>query len=296
MLIGFFDDTDLLIDGNDVHPDIFVYGGYFIEQTRLSEFQARIVEAKERHGLSWHAPVKWNMRDATLHKFYDNDHLLNENVYKTAFSKSNELRRDLLSLLVEFDAVVMVSARYDISYKEEDIPTYFGWAFENLLQRMGLMVQSRYPNKDYPGIQVVADWPSTSLEKRMFDVYLGGYHFGHGVPKGQDYLSGPLKKLGFADSLFHTSTLHSGPLQIADMVVGCARDFLAWAIKESKPQRIKGLFDLIVPLFYHAENGNISDYGFKLAKGYFFNNKFFHLESKIAEFVELSKETTYTNN
>ncbi len=288
MLTGFFDDTDLLIDGDDIHPDIFVYGGYFIEQSRLSEFQAQIVKTKEKHGLIWHAPVKWNMRDATLRKFYDGEHWLSEGSYELAFSKSNELRRDLLSLLVEFEAVVMVSARYDVSYKEENLPTYFGWAFENLLQRMGLMIQFRYPNKDYPGVQVVADWPSTSLEKRMFDLYLGGYHFGRGISTGQNYFSGPLKELGFADSLLHTSTLHSGPLQIADMVVGCARDFLAWAIKDAKPQRIKGLFDMLAPLFYHDKDGRIADFGFKLAKGYFFNGKFFDLETKIKEYIALT--------
>ena len=65
------------------------------------------------------------------------------------------------------------------------------------------MAQVRYPDRNYPGFTVVADWPSAALERRMFDTYMGGYHFGHGISTGQRYHSGPLKQYGFADSLYH---------------------------------------------------------------------------------------------
>jgi hypothetical protein len=291
MLIGFFDDTDLLIDKDDKKPDIFVYGGYFIEQERLPAFQTRICAIKEAQGLLGQAPLKWNMRDDSLRKFYDVDHWL-KGMYGSALAKSAAIRPQLLGLLAEFDATIMISARYDQSYNAEELPTYFAWAFENLLQRMGLMAQTRYPEKDYPGFSLVADWPSAAMERRMFDIYLGGYHFGHGISTNQTYFSGPLKQYRFADSLYHASTLHSGPLQIADMVVGCARDFLSWAIKGTKPQRIKGLFDLLMPRFYCSESGQIANYGFKLAKGFVFNGTFFDLEAKIAEFASLSQQPT----
>lgn len=284
MLIGFFDDTDLLVDDEDKKPDIFVYGGYFIDQARLAEFQARIVQIKESYGLIWHAPVKWNMRDTALRQFYDEDHWLGQYVFDLAWSNSVPIRRDLLALLGEFDATVMVSARYDKSKNPEELATYSTWAFENLLQRMGMMAQSRYPNKDYPGFQIVADWPSGALEKRMFDIYLGGYHFGHGITTGQSYFSGPLKQYGFADSLLHASTLHSGPLQVADMVVGCCRDFIHWAWKGERRQRIDGLFDLLISHFYCDPQGMVHNYGFKLAKAYQFV-----VDAKIKEYLETPK-------
>jgi hypothetical protein len=296
MLIGFFDDTDLLIDEDDKKPDIFVYGGYFIVQERLSEFQERIGVIKRVHGLWDHAPLKWNMRDDSLRKFYDREHWLSPGMYDAALAKSAAMRPQLLGLLAEFEATILVSARYDQSHKPEELPTYFSWAFENLLQRMGLMAQVRYPDKNYPGFTVVADWPSAALERRMFDIYLGGYHFGHGISTNQNYYSGPLKDYRFADSLYHASTLHSGPLQIADMVVGCARDFLSWAIKGTKPQRIKGLFDLLVPRFYCSESGQIANYGFKLAKGLVFNGAYFDFEAKITEFTRLSQASMSSDN
>jgi len=291
MQIGFFDDTDLLVDEDDKKPDIFVYGGYFIEQESLPEFQGKVCAIKRANGLWDHAPVKWNMKDDSLRKFYDVDHWLSEDAYKLALSRSSAIRLQLFELLAKFHATVMISARYDKSHKPEELPTYFSWTFENLLQSMGLMAQARYPEKNYPGFTLVADWPSTALERRMFDVYMGGYHLGHGISSNQSYFSGPLKQYRFADSLYHASTLHSGALQLADMVVGCARDFLAWAIKGTKPQRIVGLFDHLVPLFYHSPNGKIANYGFKLAKGFVFNGSYFDLEAKIVEFTSLSKES-----
>lgn len=291
MFIGFFDDTELVVDDEDSHPDIFAFGGYFIEQSRLSEFQRRICIIKENYRLLDNAPIKWNIRDDTLCKFYNHDNGLSPDLYATLVASASAMRRDLLALLAEFDATVMVSARYDKSKNSEKLATYSIWAFENLLQRMGMMAQFFEPQGHFPGLMVVADWPSAALEKGMFNVYLGGYHYGHGFSTHQSYYSGSLNRYGFADCLFHASTLHSGPLQIADLVAGCCKDFLYWAWKGERRQRIDGLFDLLIDRFYRNPQGVIHNAGFILTKAYRFD-----VDAKIDEYLHSSTDNTTTGN
>jgi hypothetical protein len=292
MLIGFFDDTELVVDDDDYHPDIFVYGGYIIEQGRLSEFQERICTIKEDYGLLGYSPIKWNIRDDALSKFYNHANGLNPNSFNTLVDKAPSMRRDLLALLSEFNATIMVSARYDKSKNPETLATYSLWAFENLLQRMGMMAQFPDQGKKFPGLMVVADWPSTALEKGLFNVYVGGYHYGYGLSTNQNYFSGPLKQYGFSDCLFHASTMHSGPLQVADLVAGCCKDFLHWAWKGERRQRIEGLFDLLIERFYRNPNGIIHNAGFILTKAYRFD-----VDVKIEEYLHpaIKNKTLETN-
>lgn len=268
MLIGFLDDTEIVVDPDDPQPDIFVFGGYFIRQELLHAFQQRICETKFSHGFIWHAPVKWNLRDTSLREFYKTERLLNPENPDELLTKSFAIRRDLLSLLKEFDAQIFISARYDISRKEANRSQYYQWAFENLLQRVGLMAKLKNTKEcQSSSVSLVVDWPQSGIDKRLFDVYMGGYYFGRGFDSHQNYFSGDLRQYQFADSIYHASTLHSGPLQIADLVVGCCRDFLSWAYKGTNLHKIAGLFDLLMHNFYVDENGRLDGCGFKIAKG-----------------------------
>jgi len=283
MLIGFFDDTDLVVDDEDNLPDIFVLGGYFIRQDLLALFQARISEVKRKYGLLPHAPIKWNLKDDSIRKFYRPEFWLNPDEPDRLIKIAFDIRHDLLALLAEFNAIVIVSARYDIAREEVLQSQYSLWAFENLIQRVGLMAQAlETQNAEASSTMLVIDWPPTGVGKSLFDIYMGGYNFGRGLTTGQDYYSGHLRQYRFYESITHGSTLHSGPLQIADLTVGCAKDFLAWAIKGTSSTKIKGLFDMIMPCFYRApDTGKINGFGFKVAK----NDV--DIDAKIAEYIAL---------
>jgi hypothetical protein len=283
MLIGFSDDTELYSIGKHQTPDIFVYGGYFIPHENLDSFQKKIAEVKFSNSLLWHAPVKWNLRDRSLVKFYKQTNFLSENSYDHLLANADKIRLELLLLLVEFDAKIIVSARYDQNIKKLPQSELFGWAFENFNQRAGLMAQAMNTSSHTSSnVILVSDWPRQGVDKTLMDTYIGGYHYGTGINTGQSYFSGALKELRFSDSLFHGSTLHSGPLQIADLVVGVSREFLNWALKGYKAKIAQQFFLPIVSQFYcNPQNNEINGYGFKLAK-----NRI-HLDHKIKELKAL---------
>jgi hypothetical protein len=282
MLIGFLDDTELTVDPEDPTPDIFAFGGYFIQLERLDEFQKRIGEVKEKYSLLSHSPIKWNLKDSGLVQFYDPRRWLNPESHKHLLQVSFDIRRDLLALLAEFDARVFLSARYDAHWRETSHMEYYGWAFENLFQRVGLFCKRmETQNCRQSSVMIVADWPQGGVDKSLFEIYMGGYHYGRGLATNQRYFSGPVSQYRFLESLTHGSTLHSGPLQIADLVVGCSRSFLSWSYLGKEPQKIRGLFDLLIGRFDADDNGSVNDYGFKVAKDYRID-----VDAKILEYQE----------
>lgn len=283
MLIGFCDDTEIYTSRKVQKPDIFVYGGYFILHERLDEFQKRISQVKQTYGLNGYAPVKWNLKDASLSRFYRNEKVLRPDEYQSLLAASDKLRLDLLHLLVEFDARIIVSARYDTALKQTSQAELFTWAFENFLQRVGLMTRSMNTGAHTSSsVILMADWPRQGVDKALMDTYVGGYQYGMGLSTFQGYHSGALHRQRFADSLYHGSTLHSGPLQLADLVVGVSREFLSWALNGDKPKKAKEYFLPIVPQFYFDPRSlKVNGNGFKLAKNPL------DIDAKIAELKAL---------
>ena len=263
-------------------PDIFGLGGYFIQLDRLDEFQKRIQEVKQNYRLFPHAPIKWYLKDAGLVQFYNPCRWLNPEDPVRLLQESFGIRRDLLALLGEFDAIIFISGRYDAHWREASHAEYYGWAFENLFQRVGLYCQRlQTQNCDQSSVMIVADWPQGGVDKSLFEIYMGGYHFGRGFATKQGYYSGPIHQYRFLESLTHGSTLHSGPLQIADLVVGCCSSFLTWAYQGKEPHKIRGLFDLLIGRFDADIKGSVNDYGFKVAK----DNRI-DIDAKILEYQE----------
>ena len=128
MLAGFLDDTEIVVDGEDSNPDIFIFGGFFVWQEQLGDLQRRIAEVKETYGLPSHAPVKWNLRDKGLREFYSPENLLDPDQANHLMEISASLRRDLLAILNEFEAIVLISGRYDASYNPATNSDYYAWA------------------------------------------------------------------------------------------------------------------------------------------------------------------------
>ncbi len=227
------------------------------------------------------SPVKWNLRDRGLRNFYNAENWLSPILLDEIMGVSQALRHDLLALLCEFNAIIFISGRYDKNWQEVARQKYYEWAFENLLQRIGLLAKSRpLPEGEIPGVQIIMDWPQGN-DKWLFDTYIGGFYFGRGLTTRQTYFSGPLHRLNFIDSIFHGSTLHSGPLQLADLCVGCCRDFLSWAYKGTGFQKFQGCFHELVNQFYTNEKGRLNDCGFKVAK-----DTRIDIEAKITEYID----------
>jgi len=272
MLIGFIDDTEIKTSLEGGQPDIYVFGGFFLERARSRDLQQRIAEVKDAYGLKpWH-PVKWNLKDLKKHYRKHNE----AEIYERVMEASDDIRSAMLNLLPEFEAVVMACGLYRLSDSTENVDCY-RWAFENLLQRVGLMARDRGTQ----GVTIVADWPQGGVGKHLFDIYSAGYYHGKAVDSGQDYFSGPLYKLGFPDALFHSSSLHCTPLQLADIADGCIKDFLAWAYAGKNQGRVVSFFPCIVDSLYRDTQGKITGRGLKVS-GYEID-----LDAKIQDLLSL---------
>ncbi len=287
MLIGFLDDARTVVNGGDTEADIFTFGGFFIRQDWLGDFQRRIAEVKQTYDLPGCAPVKWNMRNTGLQKFYRSENFLSPALADNLLDISGPLRRDLLWLLYHFDAKVLVCGRYDVAGSLAAHSDIYAWAFENLLLQAGQMARGIYEQRgEVAGATLVIDRPQGGVDKRLLKLYYDGYHLGAGLESGQKYHYGPLKWYDFAESFLYGSTLHSGPLQLANLVAGCCRDFLAWAITGTNIHKIQILFDILVPLFYLDPQGRLNNSGFKVARA---NN--LDIEAKVDEYLNLMGST-----
>jgi hypothetical protein len=274
VLIGFIDDTEFLVTGDTKQPDVFVFGGYFIEHARLDALQRQVVDIKQSFGLRADSPVKWNVKD--LKKVYD--HSEDGELYQVLLHRSDQVRRALLDLIPEFDAQVLACALHRYS-ETPDSRDCYRWTLENLLQRVGLMAQAietRYHQAS--STMVVLDWTQKKTGKGLFDIYAAGYYEGQAVDCGQPYFSGPLAHHRFADSLLFGSMIHSGPLQLADLITGCVREFLTWCFKGHKRQRVKAFFPAIATNFYCNSDGQVDGCGLKVSP-----KPLFSIDEKIAE-------------
>jgi len=262
VLIGFFDDTEVNVNGK-IGSNIYVFGGYFVMHHQLDQLQKRISKIKGDYGLKGNYPVKWNLRDGRLKRFYEDRGL--KEAYKNLLGVSDEIRRSLLQLLKEFHAIVMACGLYRQIETTKHVNCY-RWAFENLLQRIGLMAQSRdtKSNSD-SSLLIVVDWPQEGVSKSLFDIYMSGYHDGIAVDSSQPYFSGPLSLYRFADSVYHSSTLHCSPLQLADLVAGIIKDFIRWCKKGNHSDRVKYFFPIIGSSFYCSDKGVVNGYGLKVS-------------------------------
>ena len=273
MFIGFVDDTELSIARSQ--SDVFVFGGYFLLVNRLGSFLDCITRVKGRYGLEPDDPVKWNLKDTRLKEAYETRG--KKNLWNQLIEVSEDIRAELANLLKKHDAIVMACALERLS-EYTDRRDCYRWALENLLQRVGLMLKQE-DNYSCPSVIIIMDWPQKGQEKGLFDIYTAGYYHGQAIDSGQEYFSGPLVCLRAFDSLVFSSTLHSAPLQVADIVVGIIRDFLVWCYKGTNEQRVKKFFPCIGDLLRRDDNGKIGGFGLKVSP----NPTTFDIDEKIQE-------------
>jgi hypothetical protein len=276
VLIGFVDDTEFPVGRSQ--PDVFVFGGYFLALNSLGSLLDRIARVKGEYGLEPDDPVKWNLKDSSLKKAYE---VRNKGeLWNQLIKVSDDIRAELVGLLEEHEAIVMACALERLS-EYTDQQDCYRWALENLLQRVGLVLKQE-GSLSCPSVIVIMDWPQRKQDKGLFDIYAAGYHYGQAIDSAQDYFSGPLVHLGAFDSLLFGSTLHSVPLQVADITVGIIKDFLIWCYKGANEQKVRRFFPLIGGLFHQDDNGIIGGFGLKVSP----SPEAFDIDERIREICE----------
>ena len=201
-------------------PDILIFGGIAVPAEEEKELQVAIETIKEKYGHS-RLPVKWNMRD--LSKLYEK-HEKTE-MYNGLLSSSREWRHEMFSALAKFDFKIILSCIESYSEDRKIINKskagLIRYIFGNGLMRFGLHVQES--QVAFP--QIILDWPDAGNRTPFDTEYSYAYDRGE-TPDNVTYHCGPLKDLGFSDSVYYTNMNHSTLLQAADLVVGATREVI----------------------------------------------------------------------
>jgi hypothetical protein len=221
--------------------DVFLFGGYYIEPPRLKALEKRIQEIKLKHGGCARLPLKWNFLD--LRAIYAAAGQLA--MFTSLLAKSDLIRLELLQLLEEFKAIVLIAAirghsRNDLKKRRE----YHAWALAMIIQRLAFDC-GREDSTNTLRLQLVLDWPGADIQKAHFDVFHMGYHDGK-TSDGIVFKAGPLKVKGFFPALTYSSIEHNPFLQLADLMLGVCADFVKWSFTgRPVPARLRTMFPVV---------------------------------------------------
>ena len=206
-------------------PDILLFGGVVVPSESQAPLRVAIEAVKKKFGNA-RAPVKWNFKD--LAKLYEQDGI--GKLFEPIMRESKTWRREIFAAAAMIDITVIVSCIECYSSDRLNIkvakPGLAGFAFSNGLMRFALHVAERKTD----AATVVLDWPDGGDTGPYDDEYAHAFNYGTSTNKEVKYLSGPLNRLGFTDSVTFTKSKHSTILQFADLVVGATREFIECAI------------------------------------------------------------------
>lgn len=255
----YIDHTEFKVSPLALKNDTIVLGGILIEHQDELRLSNLIREIKGNY-FNPDLPIKYNMRD--LRKKFEGYGY--ENQFDICLKESAQWRKELFSRSLDIDYRIFISIiqEYDTKKKTKQINKHdvIGFAFNNVLMRVAKHVQ----DKDLMRFQVVSDWPESNNPKPFNNEYYYAFWRGQ-TPEGQKYFSGPLKNLGFHDTILFASMNHSNMLQFADLIIGAMRDFLSCGLAGREYAVGKELTELIVNKF-HGFPDKVS-YGLSISSG-----------------------------
>ncbi|MBY8964600.1 MULTISPECIES: DUF3800 domain-containing protein [Pseudomonadota] len=255
MHILYADDTYAKTSTEDAPRKVHLFGGVIVNRASEEAIIEKIRHVKKQYTHP-NMPVKWNFKDTSIKKKYDEFDKKQE--YKKMLAESRNWRLEMLRQVNDIEYQVIVSCieahseeKDVIQRVKNDLNTY---CFENVLMRAGLEA------KELGGKwQCVLDWPPDNDSKPFDRGYYRLFHFGK-ASSPRPALSGPLELLGFSHSLHFTRANHSPLMQFADLVLGATRDHIECKIQG----RDSSVGTEAVEIFYdHYRNhkGTVPRYG-----------------------------------
>lgn len=200
--------------------NVLIFGGIIINEIEEQKLKKIIEDVKSKYALKT-LPIKWNFKD--LKQTYQELSKLKE--YENLLLNSYKWRKEIFekSLEVDYKIVLACTERYNsnkpLSYIKEDLTSI---SFAQSLMRVGLYAKN---NSQQESFQIVLDWPDSNNPKPFNREYFKAYHNGRSS-MNIDYFSGPLKDIGFGDSLYFSKSTHCTMLQFADLVIGASKDYI----------------------------------------------------------------------
>ena len=219
MIKWFADDTKLSTEKGKEN-NVLLFGGVLVDEKAEQEIIDLLESVKSEYTFP-HMPIKWNFKD--LKKNYKE--FEKEEDYKRLLEQSYEWRTKIFkeSLNINYKIVIACLERHSSKKKIKEIKDdLINISFAQSLMRVGLYAQ----NQDWDQrFEIFLDWPEGSNPQPFNREYYYAYNQGKSA-KGVNYFCGPLKHLGFNQSLYYTRCTHSSVLQFSDLVIGAAKDFI----------------------------------------------------------------------
>lgn len=239
-------------------PDILLFGGIAVPARVERALQRALEDVKGQFGEA-RSPVKWNFKNLRPEYKKRDQEALFEKLLKT----SAQWRTALFEEAAKHDFQIVVSCLESHSVFKEKIKdvkaALSGYSFSNGLMRFGLCVQIAKPEQ----AQVIVDWP----DKHDCEPFTVEYQhaYSHGASStGQKYFCGPLRSIGFLDSVAYTTMIDSTLLQFADLIVGATREVVQCALGGREEGLGVTLTRSLKTKFYGAPN-SIFGRGFNVA-------------------------------
>lgn len=245
--------------GLSFQDKIFVFGGFSIPYGNILALKAAIEAVKNKYGIPTRLPLKWNFRDNSIKELYTST--LGKEQYSQIISKSDDVRDDILRIILDekLDIWVLVCCSLkDLVPKKGK--NFFTDCFVNFLQRVGYDLQLKRTDD----AQIVIDTQPSERQDDIFSAFNNAYY--DGVDQyGNRSHAGPLKGFNIYPSLLSASDLHSDEMQLADMIVGAIRDFLAWVKYGKDESKAKRYFPIIYKRLRSDEKNRFLDVGFVIS-------------------------------
>ena len=242
-------------------PDILLFGGIAVPPESDTPLRDAVERVKSKYGHA-RAPVKWNFKDLqSLYKSQGMDAL-----YTDLLTQSKKWRGGIFREICGIDFTIILACIESHSFSTKVIkgtkPDLTRFVFSNGLMRLALHVIDTKPERT----QVVLDWPDKGISKPFDAEYSSAYNSGKTRDGSVSYHSGPLNKLGFADSAVYANMHHSTLLQLADLIVGASREMVECAIgKKSTGFGVD--MAKVVASRYRGYRGRIYGRGISVASG-----------------------------
>lgn len=242
------DDSALKKNHGDSKRPVLLFGGILISREDELSLSALIKAIKGQYTHE-SMPIKWNMKD--LKGVYNRFKRLDE--FEKIKHDSANWRMELIKESLQFDYKIFISCieNFQADKKnqkpiKEDLSTYL---YANALMRVGLYSA----NTGIADTQIILDWPEGNQSKHFDKEYWYAYNNGFSSD-GQEYYCGPLKSIGFDQTMYYARCNHSNMLQFADIILGATRDWMETELQGRSTSIGKELFKVFRPKFYNYPN------------------------------------------
>jgi hypothetical protein len=227
---------------NRPQQEVFCYGGYLIGKEDLKSLEENYYRIKEKYKIPHYLPLKWNLKDTNLSKFYE-DKNSGDLLEKIINCEEGNIREDILKSLSDFKITIIFSGFRELR-EEIEKKDFLKWSFTNILQRIS------YEKKEDSYIDIVLD-----RDKEHCNLFCETYMFPYYFRKGLNDEHFDCKEIcNNIPFISYSVTIYNPFLQIADMIIGACGTFLNFALKNKEKQKTEQYFKPIIPLIRGFDN------------------------------------------